>query len=200
MIKARDGNLIYAGTERFLYNIGTDSARLERKGVIGKIDKNNNSIWRKYYTIYKPSFEKSGSLHEISDIEPTSDGNYIAYGTVEGWTNKTEDRDDAWLFKIDEDGELVRLDTASSTFDYVDEKIPIKIYPNPSSDFLNISQEEIENVKYSIFDIKGVEILKFSIKDRNNVISVDIKDFNTGMYLLQITKDDMKITHRFLKQ
>ncbi|MBD3904612.1 T9SS type A sorting domain-containing protein [Chryseobacterium sp. Ch-15] len=63
-----------------------------------------------------------------------------------------------------------------------------KIYPNPVADFLYIDNLKNNNSMAKIFDLNGRLILSISIK--NNLI--DIKELQTGSYLLKIGDDSQK--------
>lgn len=56
-------------------------------------------------------------------------------------------------------------------------KLPFKIYPNPSSSFVNISKGK--NIKYTITDFTGKIILKG--KEKN----IDISQLSNGIYILK---------------
>jgi hypothetical protein len=69
----------------------------------------------------------------------------------------------------------------------------IKIYPNPSSEFIKISGLT-ENQKYSIYNILGSEIKNGLISNNEQI---DIRNFTKGLYFLKF-KDE--ITIKFLKE
>lgn len=60
-------------------------------------------------------------------------------------------------------------------------KIAYKIYPNPTSDFLNISTDEILE-KYQIFDLKGKEVLKGKLETNQ----INVAPLQNGVYILKI--------------
>lgn len=69
----------------------------------------------------------------------------------------------------------------------------LKLYPNPSSDFVVISG--LENiVPYTIFDILGKETLRGSIANNEKI---NIQNLNPGMYFLRLEND---VTTKFIKK
>ncbi|MDN3664270.1 T9SS type A sorting domain-containing protein [Algibacter miyuki] len=56
------------------------------------------------------------------------------------------------------------------------------MYPNPSSDFLNISGLT-ETQHYGIYNIIGTEVKKGSISNQEKI---DIQDLTNGIYLLKL--------------
>jgi len=69
----------------------------------------------------------------------------------------------------------------------------LKIYPNPATDLINISSdiETIENAKVTIYDMLGKKVYEnASLFDFNSDASIDVSSFNTGVYLVEILKDN----------
>lgn len=58
----------------------------------------------------------------------------------------------------------------------------ISIYPNPTSDFINIQSDSLQDFNIEIFDLLGNQVGK-----HKNLKQVDISNFNSGVYLLKIT-------------
>ena len=77
----------------------------------------------------------------------------------------------------------------------------INVYPNPSSDFLNISLEEgFElNSKIMIYDITGRLIIEKRPTVFDELDRVDINTLKQGAYLLQYRSDSKIETIRFVK-
>jgi hypothetical protein len=59
----------------------------------------------------------------------------------------------------------------------------IKIFPNPSQDFLQINNLENENIRLEIFSINGVSIMKDEFIGEKQI---NISKFLAGTYLLKI--------------
>lgn len=66
----------------------------------------------------------------------------------------------------------------------------VNIYPNPTSDALNLSIEKYENLSFQIYDMEG-KLLK-----KSNLISpltnVNLSDYPKGTYLFTLTQSDKK--------
>ena len=64
------------------------------------------------------------------------------------------------------------------------QKSPIKVYPNPTSGVVYIlSQNEI--IDYSLYSIQG-KLLKYNAVNNLKKLSIDISNFPSGVYLIQI--------------
>jgi len=69
-----------------------------------------------------------------------------------------------------------------------EENVKKMIYPNPSSNFVNINRD-VNNKNYQIFDMFGKEVLHGIIQtDR-----IDIQQLNKGVYFLKIDNNLKKI-------
>ena len=66
-------------------------------------------------------------------------------------------------------------------------KSAIQIYPNPTTDFLYIENNEQENTEYELMSIDGCTLKKGKSSDKK--IQVDLSNLNPGMYLLQVEKN-----------
>lgn len=81
----------------------------------------------------------------------------------------------------------------NNKFENVDRKIVI--FPNPSSDVINIQSENINIQTIHIYDINGKFI------DKHNHTSFSIANLNTGIYILKITSDQNKSFYsKFIKK
>jgi hypothetical protein len=73
----------------------------------------------------------------------------------------------------------------------------ISIYPNPSSDILNINlrtkllEKDVKSI--SIYDLKGTEIFHSDVFKS----SIEIKKFNRGSYVIKVKVSNSSITKRF---
>jgi hypothetical protein len=73
-------------------------------------------------------------------------------------------------------------------------KVQLSIYPNPVSDYLNISSEE-EVVDVVIYDVNGR-----TINARINNNQIDVSNFAKGFYIISIATDKAKYTQKFIKR
>jgi len=72
----------------------------------------------------------------------------------------------------------------------------LKVYPNPSTDFLNVSITDLDKVV--IFDMQGKRIdTKFNSNAEET--QIDIQHLAKGNYILQISKDNQTESLKFIK-
>ncbi len=184
LILGHDGNVIYGGSNTYYVE---EKEQRNSDVVIGKLDLQGNSIWRKFYTILDPVINDATFYHWLYDLEATSDGNYICYGEVWGYTEEAgRVVNEAWIFKINEQGDFVNVGTPSSIIWENDNKVPVTVFPNPASNFLFIDQGGIKDVTYEIYDITGrlIEKSKGLFSERSYML--DVSSLSPGSYVLKI--------------
>jgi len=80
-------------------------------------------------------------------------------------------------------------DTTSLGFEMPKNELSIQIYPNPSSDYFNISIENIQkssNLELLIYDIKGRKLKHLVLQNSSGNNRVDVKDLASGIYTLHL--------------
>ncbi|MFM2394805.1 MAG: Secretion system C-terminal sorting domain [Bacteroidota bacterium] len=196
VLKSKDGNIVYAVTSYL--DFGNNKHGVER-GVVGKLDKDNNSIWRRYYTVYPRKEDTLSSFHEIYDLEETTDGHFLVYGEVRGKDENNKWYTNAWIFKIDQDGHLLKEDTINSILEE-DKIISIKVYPIPAQDMLYIEQDHSEEVDVIIYDGKGIIVQHIKKIAPSTSFQLDISGYKAGIYYTHIVSDNKKIAQgKFVK-
>ena len=91
-------------------------------------------------------------------------------------------------------------DLLSATDFVAPAKQSISIYPNPTSNLLNVKNESSETISsVKIIDLNGREVL---VKNFNGVndAQINVANLTSGMYLINITAGDQTTTRKFLKQ
>ncbi len=77
----------------------------------------------------------------------------------------------------------------------------IKIYPNPANNFININfnNSNENNYKVNIYNLLGQEIF-FKEYHPSNEISIDVKEFEDGIYFIKISSKDKIYTSKIIIQ
>lgn len=93
---------------------------------------------------------------------------------------------------------------SSSTSNNNDDKVKVEIFPNPTSDFLNIDLSKLDLQKPQL-EIRSIIGLKMSISVEDNgpkKYKVDVQSFPRGYYLVLVRDDRSKFqqTVRFSKK
>ncbi len=74
----------------------------------------------------------------------------------------------------------------------------IMVYPNPASNFVKISAQDLEHGMVSILDMNGRTVLRQGYEQSNDAI--DISSLTPGNYLLVLRKDDLLYRTMILKK
>lgn len=76
-------------------------------------------------------------------------------------------------------------------------KSDIKIFPNPTTDFINIHLEESDNTKVSVIDILGSSIIKENFV--GNDFSLNVMNLNKNVYFIKIERGEKVLVKKFIK-
>lgn len=95
---------------------------------------------------------------------------------------------DAFVFMLDD----IQINTVTDQEILIDNK-DFQIFPNPASDLINI-KSPFENYKVTIYNNTGQMIKK--INSNENFMSIDVKEFESGIYNFVITSDSNQLVKK----
>jgi hypothetical protein len=77
----------------------------------------------------------------------------------------------------------------------------LDIYPNPTNGIFNLMIEAVGVVSYSVFDIRGREVLNGSfVSNGNHQEVVDLNKSVEGVYTIQVSSSKGLITQKLIKE
>lgn len=88
-------------------------------------------------------------------------------------------------------GDLYEYNFKTTTVANIDDNISdanVSIYPNPVADIVNIKLNDSKNFNITIFSVDGTVVFKEEFNNIQNT-SIDIKDFEQGIYFITMTGD-----------
>ncbi|MTI20923.1 T9SS type A sorting domain-containing protein [Fulvivirga sp. RKSG066] len=91
----------------------------------------------------------------------------------------------------------LRQGAVTSVEDLVDSGI--KVFPNPANSSLNVVLERNtmqEDVEWFLYSMQGKRLAQGSILSGEKKVSIDIRDHQQGIYLLQLNAQDKQYQHR----
>ena len=97
-------------------------------------------------------------------------------------------------------GKIVGTNTVKIELITANEEIPdfeVKIFPNPTADKITIQSDNFKNTSLQITDNLGRQILQQNINKSETVL--DISDFKTGQYYLQIERENKRNVYKIMK-
>lgn len=85
-----------------------------------------------------------------------------------------------------------------------DERLELKLYPNPSSDVLNISfrGQKQEAVTLTVYSFQGVVMHKNMVAANSaseNLLTLDVSQYSPGVYSLELKTGDFFYSEQFIK-
>ncbi len=73
------------------------------------------------------------------------------------------------------------------------------VYPNPASNIINIKSDLTSLSSYQILDITGRVVAESNINEVTENISINISDFNSGVYIILLANEHSTSSTRFIK-
>ncbi|HIE44970.1 MAG TPA: T9SS type A sorting domain-containing protein [Flavobacteriaceae bacterium] len=74
----------------------------------------------------------------------------------------------------------------------------VKLYPNPSNNFINVeSEERIKSI--AVYNITG-QIINTIMIDNSNKVKLNVKDLNSGLYYVRISSENGSILKKIMIQ
>lgn len=84
--------------------------------------------------------------------------------------------------------------TASSNDFFINN---ISLYPNPTSQYLNLNLNTLENVTYAITKITGKLVINGSVSENNKI---SVQNLQNGVYFLRLTTNENQKILKFIKE
>ncbi len=94
--------------------------------------------------------------------------------------------------------ELIKVHESGSGIDNQTNQDKIRIYPNPTSDYITISNPDNSDLDYSIVNLEGREMIRGKIQLLSNH-EIDISHFADGIYILSLRNSNIKQDFKIIK-
>lgn len=158
-------------------------------GWLFRMDENREVLWERSYIDSSYMGETFGLRHVI----PTSDGGYLATGTITNFMTGVWESHN-WLLKLDSMG---CLEPGCGSINYITETEEvvflkgkdIKVYPNPASDYVQVEFPKdflIKDVTLRLLSINGKLVKQTSVM--SDIQRISLSDLLSGMYYIIITR------------
>lgn len=188
-------NLIHLESENSYVCLG-EITNPKRSAWITKISADGDSLWSRTYTY--PNLSNT-AIHRVYDFQPTSDGGFLICGETRADNNVNQR---GWLLKLDEHGCLVPGCHLLDNTITLENDIDVKIYPNPTSDYLNVFiRASLKKGKARILNLEGRVMNTFEVEGNYSTSITSVSHLAKGIYFLQILDEEGKmITTEFTIQ
>ncbi|UII23769.1 T9SS type A sorting domain-containing protein [Fulvivirga ligni] len=168
--------------------------------------------WQEPFVLIE--WETASELNNYGfEIERSINGRDFVYiGFVSG--NGTSDQVHNYEFKDREAAAGTRYYYRLKQIDYDDQyefskvvmveseietRLDVNVYPNPSSDFINIQINDYEaEGQFEILNYSGEVVLNGTFSNRRE--TVDVRSLKTGVYILRVSTRDQVITSKVIKK
>lgn len=175
--KEKDGYIL-VGSESYESEATNDT--LISRAAIAKVSYEGDSIWYRTYS-YRAGAEL---LEGLNDVIISSDGQYVAAGVSYDFSSEPERPwSQSLLLKTDDKG--IYLKEGSSNIE-IDMALDIKVYPNPVSAHLYISQAGDKPLRVSVADGLGRIVDAFTLGSATHTQVLNTSSYFSGTYYLRI--------------
>lgn len=147
-------------------------------------------------------------LHQAADstlwpenisYDPDNDGVLFAsLGVHEHW-NDSINKQYTRNLGTGEGIELYKAHDVGTGIALVGEQIDVRIFPNPTTDFISISNSDTKMVDYYLTDMAG-KVLTSGKLENMSIKRIDMRQFNNGLYIIQLSNMDYKKSIKIIKQ
>jgi hypothetical protein len=164
-------------------------------GILHKVSYDGERIWeRKYYLVDDTT---NLSLHEFYDMRQSPDGGFVMAGQIKDYS-LLDNFQQGWIVKVDEYGCLVPgCHLADATIELTDNQPVIQLYPNPTTDFLNIYFKNPNQSKDGVFqliDLQGRVVVAFDADKNDTTYLVSLEKYASGIYFLQYVENGIPVS------
>ena len=159
----------------------------DSKMLLTKMDTLGNTIWIK-------SYGHKGHYYILYDVLATNDGGCLLTATSYEYSLNNQKKD-IILIKVDSNGVSTWTRSISKP------QIDIKMFPNPSTDYINLrisgNKEIIKQI--TIFDMQGKQVLVESINSSET--KLNISNLAKGAYIIEgVCESGNSFTEKLLKE
>ena len=209
IIPSNDDNFIYVGQQSpndyhyldtifagGIYDENGDTIR--NYAVISKFEEDGNEIWHRSYRYWGDLILGTNTFEDVVPLQDKSGYHLIGTSSKRLHNGNTTF---AWLWQmtVDNYGCLVPGCHLPSSVD--EEMSPsentIRLYPNPTVDFVNILNDR--KYTYRLIDNIGNIVSTFESTSYDETIVLDMRSYASGVYYLQKCKGKNCITESFIK-
>lgn len=96
-------------------------------------------------------------------------------------------------------GTIVETDVVNSTFEIVNDKLSVAVYPNPADDFIQIRMNTTEatDVNVALYTVSGQLLQSQAIKANGaTVVPMNVADLSSGFYFVKVEADGHEHTEK----
>jgi hypothetical protein len=167
------------------------------KTHFSKIDLEGNVIWE--HELIWPDLPFINDARIENFVQMPNEG-FVLSGRI--YSNQQEYLQKHWMIMTDPCGEVIYNGCTNNINDLFYQKPLLSLHPNPASDVLNLSLNNITSVsQLSLFNAQGQLLHTSTLKPYQEIWSIDVTAYQSGMYMVQLkTENGTSETVRWVKE
>jgi len=195
---------------------GTKGKLLRKTGTLPTDNWNSNFEFGEDLTIRAISFSNENNGMFCASKTIASINYTFVYHTIDNgdnWSSNPDsipnllqgvvhapDTSNAWA--VGANGNIFKGTRSSVGINEIGLNVDVNIYPNPTNDKINIKINTLTNgvINYSLSDISGRLVGSGNFNNSNSVFSVNMSNYEDGVYFLKLSTKDGQSTYRVLKK
>jgi hypothetical protein len=76
----------------------------------------------------------------------------------------------------------------------------LKLYPNPTTEIVNLKfNNSVEQISITIFNLMGQELNNYNRPLDNGTTSIDVSEYNSGIYFIKIASGENSTIKKVIK-
>lgn len=202
VIELEDSSLVAIGTTNKLYPDTSNPQYGIYQGKIVKVGINGSIVWDREFAYFTTEFAQ----HRVHDAAGTPDGGFLIAGEAIGGNGGPVQL--GWLLKLDEYGCLVpgcQLAAGVLPLSATGAAIELRLFPNPTTQFLNVyhdGEASGEAVIFRIVNIQGQEVQQYATQSGSHkTYMLGVEELPVGVYVLTMYLDGELVgSEQFVKQ
>jgi len=181
-----EGGFYFAGTQKYLATPTPNRQNFENKWIVSRFNDRLEKMWTKRISL------RHHFLFLLRAIA-TKDKGLLLVGTAYDYKSKTDTNVNIYIVKLDSLGNI-----ATGLSPGLLPAEDFLLFPNPGTDYLDISLPNAARGRFSLFDIQGRLIIRQRFEQRLRIPTAKLP---AGIYIYRIRDDKNRMQHgKWVKQ
>jgi len=161
------------------------------RAILFNINQNGDSLWLRFYSHLNTDGDDEDI--QLNDLAVCDDGGFLLGGFYDIHSYIYTD---CWLVRTDSLGYAPAAFTVGiESEELIIESLRLEIYPNPSSDNINLGLESElkENLKLEVYNISGQLVIEKRLPAFEKEHRINIQHLQSGVYLVKLVSDSQVV-------
>lgn len=189
-----DGGWICAGTQSVRYPIPPIVGNTEQNALSGwivRINSATDSIWGRIDTSYWSY--TTGSENYLYSIKEMQSGNFISVGYANKYDGPDSPQTLGWFIKVHNNGCVDTFDCSTLILQNIYKTTKIKVSPNPSNGFVQITLPNNFSGLVNISTQIGKPLRSIPVQEESTKILLDFTNDLSGLYFISLIDKEGRI-------